>query len=74
MKEMMNAMDRCGWASVPGCVDVADALRLRNECQIAYDGEMHTVSYVLHDHYFNQLRPAAGFVPGAADPENATGA
>ena len=36
--------------------------------QIAYDGEMHTVSYVLHDHYFNQLRPAAGFVPGAADP------
>jgi len=38
MKEMMNAMDRCGWASVPGCVDEADALRLRNECQVAYDG------------------------------------
>jgi hypothetical protein len=36
--------------------------------QIAYDGEMHTVTYVLHDYYANQLRPAAGFVPGSKDP------
>ena len=35
---------------------------------IRYDGEMHTVTYVLHDYYANQLRPAAGFVPGSKDP------
>jgi len=31
---------------------------------IAYDGEMHTVTYVLHDYHIDLLKPRAGFAPG----------
>lgn len=34
---MLNAMDQFGWASMPDCMDVADALRLQQECQQACD-------------------------------------
>ncbi len=32
MIEMLNAIDQFGWASMPGCLDEADSLRLRAEC------------------------------------------
>jgi len=31
---------------------------------IPYKGEMHTVTYVLHDHHSELLKPRAGFAPG----------
>ena len=31
----MTAMDRDGWAAMPGCVALADSLRLRAECETA---------------------------------------
>ena len=34
---MLNAMDQFGWASMPDCMDEADALRLQQECQHACD-------------------------------------
>ena len=34
---MLNAMDQFGWASMPDCMDAADALRLQQECQQACD-------------------------------------
>lgn len=36
--------------------------------EIPYDGEMHPISYVLHDRYFDLLKPRAGLVAGAEDP------
>lgn len=32
--------------------------------QIPYDGQMHTVTYVLHDHHIELLKPRAGFAIG----------
>ena len=29
---MLNAIDQFGWATMPGCLDRADSLRLRTEC------------------------------------------
>jgi SM-20-related protein len=35
MIEMLNAIAQFGWASMPGCLDEADSLRLRVECSEA---------------------------------------
>jgi SM-20-related protein len=35
MIELMNAMERVGWATMPGCVSDADSRRLRLECETA---------------------------------------
>ena len=35
MEEMINAMDRHGWAAITGNPDDGDALRLQQECEIA---------------------------------------
>ena len=32
MNDLLNAMDEHGWATMPGCLDAADSLRLRTEC------------------------------------------
>ena len=37
MIDLLNAMDQCGWASMPGCLGDADSLRLRQECTKAGD-------------------------------------
>jgi SM-20-related protein len=37
MIKMLNAMDQFGWASMPGCLGEAEALRLRAECEEACD-------------------------------------
>ena len=37
MIEMLNAMDQFGWAAMPGCLDLADSLRLRTECCEAHE-------------------------------------
>ena len=37
MNDLLNAMDLVGWALMPGCLDIADSLRLREECQEACD-------------------------------------
>jgi SM-20-related protein len=37
MIEMLNAMDQFGWASMPGCLDEADSMRLQMECTAAHD-------------------------------------
>ena len=36
--------------------------------EILYQGKMQPISYVLHDRYFDLLKPLAGFAVGAADP------
>ena len=36
--------------------------------RIPYDGEMHTISHVLHDKYLDLLKPRAGLVVGAQNP------
>lgn len=35
MLNLLNAMDLCGWASMPDCIGAIDALRLRVECEDA---------------------------------------
>lgn len=35
VEEIMNAMDRDGWAAITGCLDKGDSLRLRRECEEA---------------------------------------
>jgi hypothetical protein len=42
----------------------ANAPEFDGDRQIAYDGEQHTVSYVLHDYYLDLMKPRAGFAPG----------
>ncbi len=37
VEDLMNAMDRYGWASMPGCVSFADSHRLKDECEIAWE-------------------------------------
>lgn len=36
--------------------------------KLFYKGEMQPISYVLHDRYYDLLKPRAGLVVGAADP------
>ena len=42
----------------------ANAPDYDGERLIPYDGQMHTVSYVLHDYHIDLLKPRAGFAPG----------
>lgn len=42
----------------------ANAPEYDGERLIPYDGEMHTVTYVLHDYHIDLLKPRAGFAPG----------
>jgi hypothetical protein len=42
----------------------ANAPAYDGERLIAYDGQMHTVTYVLHDYHIDLLKPRAGFAPG----------
>ncbi len=42
----------------------ANAPAYDGERMIPYDGEMHTVTYVLHDYHIDLLKPRAGFAPG----------
>jgi SM-20-related protein len=35
VEDIINSMDRHGWAAVPGCIGAGDSLRLRNECETA---------------------------------------
>lgn len=35
VEDLMNAMDRHGWAEMPKCLNANDSRRLRNECEIA---------------------------------------
>jgi len=37
MKELMDDLERCGWAAMPGCLGEGDSLRLRQECQDGCD-------------------------------------
>jgi len=37
MIDLLNAMDECGWAMMPGCLGEVDSLRLRTECVAASD-------------------------------------
>jgi SM-20-related protein len=37
MEELMNDMDRCGWGVKLVCLDEADSMRLRQECQDGCD-------------------------------------
>jgi hypothetical protein len=36
--------------------------------EVFYKGKMQPISYVLHDRYFDLLKPRAGLVAGSADP------
>lgn len=35
VEEIMNGMDRHGWAAMPDCLGVGGSLRLRKECEVA---------------------------------------
>jgi SM-20-related protein len=35
VEDLMNAMERHGWAAIPGCLGMGDSRRLRKECQDA---------------------------------------
>jgi SM-20-related protein len=37
MNDIMSAMDLCGWATMPDCLNQADSVRLRDECRKAYE-------------------------------------
>jgi len=37
VEEVLDAVDRCGWASVVGCVAAEDSRRLMQECRAAFE-------------------------------------
>jgi len=37
VEEVLDAVDRCGWASVAGCIGAEDSRRLTQECRAAFE-------------------------------------
>lgn len=42
VEELMDEIEKHGWAAMPGCVAISDSLRLKDECEVAWEnGDFH---------------------------------